>query len=179
MNLNHYTSRWYAVYTYPRHEQKVFKAFESREIESFLPSYREVHLWRNGVKKEVDLPLFPGYVFASFVCSDRFKILNTPSVASLVGPRGEPTALLDSEIQAIRFAIPQLHAEPHPFLQTGDRVRVRSGPLAGTEGILVKKKDSWRFVLCMDLIRQAVSVEVDCVDIDPVPVRVPCSNNVT
>lgn len=171
MDSSQHNSHWYAVYTCPRHEKKVSNALELRGIKSFLPTYKEVHLWRNGVRKEVGLPLFPGYVFASFVARDRFVILNTPGVACLVGPPGEPTPLPDSEIQALRYAVPQLQAKPHPFLQTGDRVRVRSGPLAGTEGILVRKKDGWRFILCMDLIQQAVSVEVDVANIDPMPVR--------
>lgn len=163
-------SHWYAVYTYPRHEKKVLQSLQCQGFDSFLPTYKELHRWRNGIKKEVDLPLFPGYLFASFPLQEKVRVLDTPSVASLVGAGGEPTPLEINEVETIRYAIPKLGAEPHPFLKTGNRVRVRSGPLSGLEGVLVRKKETWRFVLCMDLIVQAVSVELDCADLEPMAI---------
>lgn len=172
--LNSFSSRlrWYAVYTYPRHEKKVFESLQSRGFDSFLPTYQEMHRWRNGVKREIDLPLFPGYVFINVDVREKLRILQTPSVASIVGFGGEPAVLPDRDIETLRLALPKLRAEPHPFLRIGDRVRVKSGPLAGLEGILLQKKQGWRFILSMDLILQAVSVEVDCADVEPVLARV-------
>ena len=157
--------RWYAVYTYPRHEKKVLSALEERGIESMLPLYQVIHRWRNGVKRQLSLPLFPGYVFVHFNVQQKLKILSIPSVASLVGCGAEPSPLQDGEVDAIRLALPHL-AKPHPFLKCGDRVRLKSGPLAGLEGILLRKKDSMKFVLSMDLLQQAISVEIDPADLE-------------
>ena len=56
--------------------------------------------------------------------------------------------------------------EPHPYLTVGRRVRVRYGPLAPAEGVLVRRKDKLRVVLSLDLIMRSLSVEVDEADIE-------------
>ena len=161
-------SRWFAVYTTPRHEKSVARQFEVRQIEAFLPLYRSVRRWKNGCRVNVDYPLFPNYVFASLERHEYTRVLQTPGVLSLVGSGREPAPLASSEIESLRSGLPLREFEPHPYLVAGDRVRIHSGPLAGMVGVLVRKKNNLRVVLTLNLIMQSVAVEIGTDEIEPV-----------
>lgn len=160
--------RWYAIYTHPRSEKKVSAFLRLQGVENFLPLYSKVSRWKNGVKAKIDLPLFPGYLFVRVKFIDRLIVLKAPSVAAIVSRGSQPTALPDQEVAVLKARLSQVSAEPHPFMCVGDKVRVKSGPLEGLEGFLVHKKNQTRFVLSMDLIMQAMSVEIDPCDIEPI-----------
>ena len=162
-------SHWFAAYTYPRHEKKAAKYLNMFGVETFLPLYREAHRWKNGVRSLVEIPLFPGYIFVHIESANRTKVLQSPSIASLVGCGGVPTPLPPQEIDRLQTGSLLLNLRPHPFLKTGDRVRVKSGPLADMEGVLVNLKNQWRVVICVDLLRQAVSAEVDLAELERLP----------
>ncbi|MGD0546722.1 MAG: UpxY family transcription antiterminator [Terracidiphilus sp.] len=154
--------KWFAVYTTPRHEKRVGQYLSQREIEHYLPLYQVRHKWSDGSTVTLDLPLFPGYLFVRIERSERVRVLEVPGVLTLVGGTGrQPAALPEAEIEALRAGLNLRHAEPHPLLTVGQRARIRSGPLAGMEGVVVRKKNSLRVVLTMDLILQSVAVEVD------------------
>ena len=158
---------WYAAHVCSRHEKQVFSQLQERQIETFLPLYRSVRRWKDR-RKELELVLFPGYVFVHIDLKDRLRILQLPSVVRFVSFNGQPAALQDSEIELLSKGLASgVRAEPHPYLKVGNRVRIRSGPLAGAEGILVRRKDKFRVVLSIDLIMRSVAVEVDEADIDP------------
>lgn len=159
---------WYAAYTRPRCEKKVLDQLLLREIESFLPCYHVTHKWRNGCKVDLQLPLFPGYLFVRIKLHDQLRLLQVPNLAYLVGFGGDAVALAAEEIETLRTALSALKAEPHPFLKVGDRVRIKSGCLAGTEGILLRKASGFRFILSVDLIMRALSLEVRSEDVEPV-----------
>src|SRR5512146_2982725 len=141
------TRQWFAAYTYPRHEKKVAEYLGWSGIEAFLPLYKDARSWKNGLRVVVERPLFPSYIFVRMEPSQSLKILRTPSVASLVTVAGVPASLPGSEIESIKAGVSQLNLEPHPYLRKGDRVRVKAGPFAGQEGILVFLKSSWRVVI--------------------------------
>lgn len=159
--------QWFAFYTTARHEKKVAQHLNVREIEVFLPTYRPTHRWKNGVKVELELPLFPSYIFARVSGRQQVRVLEVPGVLSLVGSRNAPTPLADDLIESLRSTLPLLKCEPHPYLKVGERVRVHSGPLAGMVGVLVRKKNDFRIVLTVDLIMQSVAVEVDASQVEP------------
>jgi transcription antitermination factor NusG len=161
-------SKWFAVYTTPRHEKAVARQFDVRRIEAFLPLHRVVRRWRNGCKANVDQPLFPNYVFAWLDRLDYVRVLQTPGVLSLVGSGREPSPLATCEIEALRAELPLRKFEPYPYLAAGDRVRIHSGALAGMVGVLLRKKSNLRVVLTLDLIMQSVAVEIDADEIEPV-----------
>ena len=159
---------WYAAHVCSRHEKQVFSQLQERQIESFLPLYRSVRRWKDR-RKELEMVLFPGYVFVHIDLKDRLRILQLPSVVRFVSFNGQPAALQDGEIEVLSKGLASgLRAEPHPYLKVGNRVRVRSGPLAGAEGILVRRKDKFRVVLSIDLIMRSVAVVVDEADIEPI-----------
>jgi transcription antitermination factor NusG len=159
---------WYAVYTCPRHEKSVALQMERQHVPSFLPLYKSVRRWKDR-RKQLELPLFPGYVFVQLALKDRLQVLQTSGVVQLVSVNGKPAPLADLEVEALRTALARnIVAEPHPYLRLGRRVRVGNGPLAGLEGILVRRKDRFRVVLSVHLIERSVAVEVDESEIQPV-----------
>jgi transcription antitermination factor NusG len=160
-------SRWFAAYTSPRHEKHVSQQMERRGIQNFLPLYRSIRRWKDR-RKELELPIFPGYLFVRMALRDRLNVLQVPGVVHLVSFQGRPTPLPDSEIEILQRQLSQSgKLQPHPFLTVGRRVRVTSGPMVGMEGILARKKDKLRVVLSIELIQRAVAVEVDLTDIEP------------
>lgn len=160
-------SHWYAAHVCSRHEKQVARQLEERRVSCFLPVYRSVRRWKDR-RKELDLVLFPGYVFVHLDLKDRLRVLQVPSVVRLVSFNGQPAPLPDSEIEALNNGLAGgVRAEPHPYLKVGRRVQVKYGPLAGAQGILVRRKDKFRVVLSIDLIMRSVAVEVDEADVEP------------
>jgi transcription antitermination factor NusG len=158
---------WYAVYTRHQHENTVAESLSRGGMEVFLPTYSSVRKWKDRTK-HLMLPLFPSYVFLHGGLDRRIKVLSTPGVYSIVGFGGHPVAILESEMEAIRkAALSGLLAEPHPFLQCGDRVRVKTGPLAGIAGILVRRKSSYRLILSAELLQKSIAIEVDAFTVEP------------
>lgn len=158
--------RWYAAHTCANHERKVVDHLESRGVEHFLPQYESVRKWKDR-KVLLRLPLFPGYVFVRLSLQDRLKVLQVPGVACLVSFGGRPVPMPEDEFLKLRgFLAEGFHAEPHPYLRIGRRVRIKSGPLAGLEGIVARKKRGERLVLSVDLLMRSIIVDVDMADID-------------
>jgi transcription antitermination factor NusG len=159
--------RWYAAYTCANHEKRVREQLEQRSVEAFLPVYETVRRWKDR-RVQLEMPLFPGYVFVHLALRDRLRVMQVPSVVRVVGFNGHPSALPDEEIEALRRGLAKgVRAEPHPFLSTGRRVRIKAGPLEGKEGILIRRKGIFRVVLSIDLIQRSIMVDVDVADVDP------------
>ena len=158
-------ANWYAAYTNARHEKSVARQLDERSIDCFLPLYRSWHRWADR-RKQVELALFPGYVFVHIDPRERLRILQLPGVVRLVSFNGTPAPLPETEIEVLRNGLEQgIYALPHPYLRAGRRVRVIRGPLAGAHGILVRKKDKLRFVISIDVLMRSVAVELDAEDI--------------
>ncbi len=159
---------WYAGYTSARHEKKVAQQLQLREIEHFLPLYETVRRWNNG-RHRIQMPLFPSYVFVRIALQERLRVLQIPGFVRLVGFNGLPYPLPEAEIDAMRDAlIAGVVAEPYPYLTTGSRVEILSGPLQGVRGILLRRQGKCRVVLSIDLIMRSVVVEVEASNIVPV-----------
>jgi transcription antitermination factor NusG len=162
-----FSANWFAAYTNSHHEKRVASHFTERQIESFLPLYSTRHRWRNRCEMDLDLPLFPNYVFVHIDPRERVRVLEVPGVVSLVGFGRTLAPLPDFEIEALRSGLGQRKIEPHPYLVVGERVRIKAGPMTGMEGVLVRKKNNFRVVLALDVIMQSVAVEVDADDLEP------------
>lgn len=158
--------RWFAVYTTCRHEKKVARHLEQREIEHFLPIYRTQHRWKDGSRVMLDLPLFPGYVFVRIDARNRVGVLEVPGVVSMIGTASHPAPLPDFDVDALRTGLDPMRAEPHPLLTIGQRVRIKTGALAGLEGIVIRKKSGFRIVLTLSLLMQSIAIEVDGDDVE-------------
>lgn len=162
-------SRWYALYTRSRFEKRMLSELTDRRVEVFLPMREVLSRWKDR-KKRVWLPLFPGYLFVHHVDSaeNRYRILNLPGAVRFIGLHGHADPVPEEQILAIRrFLESHMSLDPYPYVQVGTRVEVVAGPLAGIHGILVEKRGRYRFVLQVDLIRQAVSIEINAADVRP------------
>jgi transcription antitermination factor NusG len=152
---------WFALQVRSRHEQGVADHLDGKGYELFLPLYKCRKRWSDRVK-EVEAPLFPGYLFCRLNPQDRLPILKTPGVIQVVGSNRTPIAVDQHEIEAIQAMVASgIPNQPWPFLAMGDRVRIESGPLSGLEGILVEFKGNHRLVLSVTLLQRSVAVEID------------------
>jgi transcription antitermination factor NusG len=158
---------WYALHIRSRHEKRVAERLVSQSLETFLPLHRSRHTWKNGVHVNVDLPLFPCYLFARASIHDRLRLLQHPGVLGFAASSAKPTIIPDEEIFVLRTATESLKAEPHPYLNNGDAIRIVAGPLAGMRGILTRRKQEYRVVLSIEAIMRSIVVEVSEFDIEP------------
>ncbi|MHB8654732.1 MAG: transcription termination/antitermination protein NusG [Terriglobia bacterium] len=159
---------WYAIYTRHQHEKVIASLLSEKGFEVFLPVQTVARRWKDRTK-QLSLPLFPCYVFIRGGLERRFDIVTTPGFHSFVGFGDQPVTIPQEEIEAIRQAFASgSRIEPYPFLRFGDKVRIRSGPLEGIEGILVRIKRSVRLVLSVDLLEKSVAVEVDALLVERV-----------
>lgn len=161
-------SKWFAVYTTSRHEKRVAQHLAQREIEYYLPLYRSTRKWSDGSKVTLDLPLFPGYLFVHIKRTERVRVLEVPGALAVVGGSGrEPIPMPDEAIESLRTGLHLRAVEPHALVTVGQRARIRSGALAGLEGIVVRKKNSLRMILTLEYIQRSIAVEVSAEDLEP------------
>jgi transcription antitermination factor NusG len=152
--------QWFATHTNSCREKRVADHCSVRGIESFLPTYQSTKRWRNGCTVKLDRPLFPGYLFVRVDPAYRVRVLELPGVVAIVGNGRQPIPLPDADINALRNGVRTLNAEPHRYLKVGERARIRAGAFEGMTGILVRRKNSLRVVLTVELIMKSISVEV-------------------
>jgi len=159
--------QWFAIWTRSRHEQVVREEIERRQLEAFLPTVIKWSRWKDR-KKKIDWPLFPGYCFARFKPQESLGILKCTGVVNIVSFEGRPASIPEHEIDGIRRLVESdLQYDPCPMIQEGMMVEVTHGPLKGVVGRLLRKGTHARLVLSVELIGQAVSVEVDAADVKP------------
>ena len=158
--------QWYAIWTRSRHEQVVREQLERRQLEAFVPTIARWSRWKDR-RKKILWPLFPSYCFARFDAADTLPILKLNGVVKIVSFDGRPAPIPDIELDSIRLLVgSELQYDPCPLIREGMLVEVIHGPLKGVVGRLVRKDaPKARLVLSVDLIGQAVSVEVDAADV--------------
>lgn len=153
---------WFAVQTWPRYEKKVARELTIKGIEVFLPLIPSRRQWSDR-QQVVDLPLFSSYLFvrASGAIESRIPILRTSGVINLVGTRNTGTPVPESEIESVRLLLSRgVSFHNYPYLNVGQRVRIRGSSLDGVEGILVSKNDDFSLIVSINIIQRSVSVRV-------------------
>ncbi len=158
---------WFALQIRSRWEGTTAALLRGKGLETLLPTYTTKRKWSDRFKV-VEAPLFPGYVFCRFDVHNRLPVLITPGVISVVGRGKTPIAVDEKEILSIQAAIGSgIHLEPWPYLEIGERVRVKDDVLDGMEGILTNFKGSDRVVISVTLLRRSVALEIDRSRISP------------
>lgn len=153
--------RWFALQVRPRAEKFVAGLLSYKGFEQFLPLYRMRRRWSDRTK-DVELPLFSGYVFARFNPLVKAPIVSTPGVIRLVGNGRFPVPMDDKEVNALQaISRAGVGAKPWPFVHVGQRVRVVAGPLRGTGGLILQLKDEWRLVISVNLLQRSVAAEIE------------------
>jgi transcription antitermination factor NusG len=154
-------SPWFALHIKSNFEKVTATILTAKGLDVYFPTFRSRRRWSDRVK-EIDQPLFPGYLFCRFDPNHRLPILVTPGVLSIVGVAKTPAPIEEDEIQAVRRIIDSgLAARPWPFLHAGQHVRIEKGPLAGTEGILLELKNRYRIVISISLLQRSIAAEID------------------
>jgi transcription antitermination factor NusG len=153
---------WFAVRTWPRYEKRVATELQSKELEVFLPLLASKRQWSDR-KQTVQLPLFPSYLFVRIpeALETRVAVLSTNGVTNFVGVRGAGIPIPECEIESVRSLLNHgISPQDHPFLNVGQRVRVRGSSLDGVEGILVAVNDDLSLIVSIQLIQRSLSVRI-------------------
>jgi transcription antitermination factor NusG len=165
------TPKWFAVHTVSNHERTVARQFQDRSIPFFLPTYKMISRWSDR-KKELDVPLFAGYVFVHIALESRIQVLHVPSVLRLVGTQQGPSEVSKEEIESLQQAmVNRSQVAPHDYVKAGDPVQVVRGPFAGMTGRLTRIENQHRVVIMLDSIHQAFSVRVEISDVEALGVK--------
>lgn len=160
-DLHPIPERWFALRVKSRCEKAVAMMAQHKGFEEFLPLYQSRRRWSDRLQS-VELPFFPGYLFCRLNPQHRLPLLTIPGVLHFVGIGKIPVPIEDSEIAALQTAVRSgLLAEPWPFLEIGQRVRLEEGPLAGLEGILVGTAKQQRILVSVTLLKRSVAVVID------------------
>lgn len=166
MNTEPIIDRWYALQLRSRWESSTATLLSGKGYQTFLPICKKRD---SGRSKEVQAPLFPGYLFCRFNVCDRLPVLITPGVISVVGTGRIPIPVEESEIEAIqRMVSTGMRVEPCPYLEVGQLVRIEDGALSGIQGVLTSFKGSQRIVVSISLLRRSVALEIDQSAVSPI-----------
>ena len=162
---------WYAIHVRSRHEFHVTDRLAKSGIDAFLPIVERLSHWKDR-KKLVTFPLFPGYLFVNIHPSNQEKlvVLKTPGVVKFIGQTpGEPEPVPVEQVLSLKRLVESKEAiDPYPYLKEGNRVRIRSGALAGVEGILVERKGIHHLVLSVDILRQGVAIKIESASVEAI-----------
>lgn len=152
---------WHAIRVRSRFECTTSNILRDKGFEQFLPLYRSRRRWSDRVK-EIDMPLFPGYVFCRFDASSPLGVLTTPGVVHIVSAGRTPIPVDELEISALQDICGSgLPLQPWPYLEAGRRVSIEQGPLAGTEGVVIEMKGRYRLVVSISMLQRSVAAEID------------------
>lgn len=161
---------WYAVHTRSRHEKLVGRQLERHGFSTLVPLTTQVRQWSDR-RKVVEMPLFPGYAFVRMVYEpeQKLRVLGTDGIVNFVGVHGQGIPIPDRQIDDIQILLnAKVPVESHPFLKVGQRVRIRSGSLNGTEGILVGQEADRMLVITVELIQRSVSIRLKGYEVEAV-----------
>jgi transcription antitermination factor NusG len=152
---------WFALRVKPQRERMVAILIEHKGYDQMLPTYTARHQWSDRVKN-VERPLFPGYVFCRLNLEARAPLLTTAGILYIVGNGRIPAPIPESEMAAIQAVLRSgLPVEPWPYCKVGDGVRLERGPLTGLQGILLQICSQYRIVVSIHLLQRSMAVEVD------------------
>jgi len=152
---------WFAILARSGREKYATMLLENAGFECFLPISKSTRKWSDRMK-DVEVPLFPGYLFCRMNPNDRLPVLTTPGVIQIAGIGKMPIPVEEHEIAAVRqIEKSGLSAMPWPYLRVGNTARIEEGPLRGVSGIVVKIKSALKLVLSIELLQRSIAVEID------------------
>lgn len=163
------TQHWFAVHVKSRHEQKVSERLKEAGIEVFSPVVERLSRWKDR-KKLIQFPLFPCYLFVHIAAThgDKLTVLKAKGVIRFLGSAsGEPESIPEEQIISLKTAVQsKVSIDPYPYLQEGQRVRVKSGPLTGVEGVLIERSGQHKLILSIDILCQSTAVTIHASEVE-------------
>jgi transcription antitermination factor NusG len=161
MSIRNQRWPWFAILTRTGREKSATMLLENAGFECYLPAIKFTRQWSDRLK-EIELPLFPGYLFCRMNPQNRLPMLMTPGVIQIVGVGKTPIPVDEQEIAAIqRVAKSGISIMPWPYLQVGQVARIDEGPLRGMSGIVIRIKSGLKLVLSVSLLQRSIAVEID------------------
>ena len=161
----HADQAWFALRVRSSSELLAARQIEGLGYQSLAPTYPTRRRWSDRMK-EVQAPLFPGYIFCRMNPVERLPVLKCSSVIEVVSSGRVPLEVDPAEIDAIwRIVETNSRCEPHPYLTLGQSVELDRGPLKGMSGILLE--DEGGLVVSVTLLQRSVRVSIDEAWIDP------------
>ena len=161
MSLRQLQWPWFAILARTGREKSTTLLLENLGYQCFLPVNKSRRQWSDRIK-ELEVPLFPGYLFCRMNPHNRLPVLQTPGVIQIVGVGKSPIPVEEQEIAAIQCVGKSgLATMPWPYMEVGHVVQIEDGPLRGLTGIVVKIKSGLKLVLSVSLLQRSVAVEVD------------------
>jgi len=158
---------WWVAHTKSRREKALAALLRREHVGYFLPLVAKPYR-NNGRTRWSVIPLFSGYVFFRGARIERYKALQTGHIARVIEV-AEQERLIRELRQIEKVVLMDAPLEPFPFAKVGERVRIVDGPFEGLEGIIERRKGSDRLILSVDVITQAVALEIDADRVEPVP----------
>lgn len=154
--------KWYVIYLRPRSEKVASRYHEGQGYEVFLPLSRETRVWRNRQKRETEVPVFPNYLFIRAYAHELYALKTYRRIAGIVCQDKQPAFWAEREVESIRQMLRcGLELQVERQFYRGQHVRVRCGPLAGYEGILVRCRGKRRFGLHLKAINYTVLIDAE------------------
>lgn len=163
MRANKNAHRWYIAYTLPRHEKSIASRLRSEQIPCYVPLYSETRTCRHR-RVDLELPLFPCYVFVKMLLENRTRLLSVCGVVRLLTLNGTAGVFSDEEMDALQASLKQWGAQPFPFHCPGKRIRIQKGPFAGLEGTILRRNGKRKLVVTLDIINSSMLLDVDVTD---------------
>ena len=157
---------WFAAYTMSRHEKSIAAQCERIGIEHFLPLYVLHKTWKNRVRVDVQLPLFPNYIFARLLPGAHVGLLRVPGVLSMVSNAAGSVPIPATDMDALRQFVRCKAFLPHANVHNGDAVRINRGPLQGLTGVVLRRNNGLRFVVTLDVIGKSVAADLEATEFD-------------
>jgi len=150
---------WYVVRVKANAERKVAQGLCARGMDVFLPMQV-----RPGGRKgttRIEIPLFPGYVFAQFDCRAALSVLMCPGVVHILCRGSVPEPVDPVEMHAVQSVTRLARSvEPLPAFAVGQKVRISGGPLADVHGIVLRDIGRDRLVVSISLLKRSIVAEV-------------------
>ncbi len=151
--------RWWLVYTKARQEKALARELWERRVPYYLPLIPRDQII-SGRRRRSFIPLFSGYVFLFASSGEQARIWLTHRVSTILPVEGGDA--LRSELRQVQ----RLIASDAPLsverrLTPGHRVRIKSGPMAGFEGVVIERRGKTRLLVAVRLLQQGVSVDID------------------
>jgi transcription antitermination factor NusG len=151
---------WHVLHVLSNHEKKVAQHLHVRDVEYYLPLYKEKVRWTDRTVM-AERPLFSGYVFTRFDHTARIPVISAPGVLRLLGEQSWDL-VKDEELEKIRAGLAKgLPLRPHPSIMLGAKVRIRNGVFEGVEGVVSDLRQQCKVIITLAAVRQCFSLEAD------------------
>lgn len=155
-------SNWYAIYTNPRAEKKVYERLCQKGYTAYLPLVTSIRNWSDR-KKKVSVPLISGYVFVNIDQARLFETMNIQGTLGVLRYLGKPAIIRDNEIENLKILMndsEQLTEIANIEYEKGEMVEVVNGPFKGLKGQYVNVQGKYRVVIEIEAIGSVLAVNV-------------------